>query len=110
MKMIKSFFKLDKRKFVLTIVFSAYGFFGLTIFNENFWNKTFFSKFLLTIASIGLQLFSLIPYNTTTLILEDLLYRYIGTGMMFIFFVFLFVYNYVISCLVFWVYDKVRKR
>ena len=109
MEIIKDFFKSNRRKLILTIVFSVWGFFGITIFNENFWQETFFSKFLLAVASIGFQLFSIIPYNTTTLMLEDLLYPYIGSWMMLIFFVLLFVYNYVISCVIFWVYDKVVK-
>jgi hypothetical protein len=110
MKMIKSFCKQNKRKLILTIVFSVYGFFSLTFYNENFWQETIISKFLLAVVYIGHQLFSLIPYYITTIILEDSLYPYIGTGMMFIFFVLLFVYNYVISCLVLWIYDKIRKR
>jgi len=110
MKVIKNFFKLDKRKLILTIFFSVWGFFGVSIFNENFWNETFLSKFLLTLASIGFQFFSIIPYNTTTLILEDMLYPYMGTGMMFIFFILLLVYNYVISCVVLWVYGKIVKK
>jgi len=110
MKVIKNFFKLDKRKLILTIFFSVWGFFGISIFNENFWNETFLSKFLLALASIGFQFFSIFPYNTTTLILEDILYPYIGTSMVFIFFILLLVYNYVISYLIIWIYDKVRKK
>ena len=110
MKMIKSFCKQNKRKLILMIIFSFYGFFGLTFYNENFWQETFFSKFLLTVVSVGHQLFSLFPYYITTIILEDSLYPYIGTGMMFIFFVLLFVYNYMISCVIFWVYNKVKEN
>lgn len=108
--MIKKFFKHDKRKLILTIVFSVWGFFGLTIFNENFWDESFLSKVLFALASIGFRLFSIIPYNITTLRLEDLLYPYIGSEMMFIFFVLLLVYNYFISCFIVWIYDKSRKK
>jgi hypothetical protein len=110
MKKIKKFFKLEKRKLILTIVFSVWGFFGITLFNESFWNETFFSKFLLAIVSIGFEFFSMIPYNTTTLILEDLWYPSIGKGMMLIFFALLIIYNYVISCLILGIYYKVKKK
>ncbi len=108
-KSFKDFFRIDKRKLIISIVLSVWSFFGLSILNENLWQETFFSRFLLFLVSIGFYFFSMIPYNITTLTLEDLLYPYIGSGMMIIFFVLLFVYNYVISCLVLWVYNRIRK-